>query len=58
MSITTEEYWDCDCDENYIHPKSQKWCSICKTRPEDQPDSIIKEVLKHGFKIKNLPPTE
>lgn len=46
---TTENYWDCECEKDFIHPKSQKECSICGAITEEQPDSRVNEVLAHGF---------
>ena len=43
----TEEYWDCECQYNYIHPKSQKYCKECKAISKNQPDSRLSEVLKY-----------
>lgn len=51
LAKTTTEYWDCECFGNYIHPKSESSCPICGTTAEDQPDSIIREVLKAGLQI-------
>ena len=48
---TTENYWDCECKDNYIHPKSQSRCEVCGAVSEDQPDSIVSEVLAQGFKL-------
>ena len=44
---------DCETEikekENCIHPKSEPYCSICKTNADEQPDSRINEVRKlHG----------
>jgi hypothetical protein len=47
--LTTDKYWDCECLENFIHPKSQKTCFKCCTREDEQPDSRISEVLSSGF---------
>jgi hypothetical protein len=46
---TTEEYWDCECQDSepYIHPKSENTCLKCGSYSEDQPDSRVGEVLKH-----------
>jgi len=44
MIETTSKYWDCECKHNYIHPKSERECSICKVKEEDQPDSRVDEV--------------
>jgi len=42
---TDPRYWDCECDTNYMHPKSEPSCPECNTRSEDQPDSRINELL-------------
>jgi hypothetical protein len=41
---TTPKFWDCECTELYIHPKSVTECAKCSARAEDQPDSRITEV--------------
>ncbi len=44
-SGTNPNFWDCECDTNYIHNKSEKThCSICDCYEEDQPDSMENEV--------------
>jgi hypothetical protein len=40
------EYWDCECDNNFIHPISQEVCNMCATNRENQPNSREDEV-KH-----------
>lgn len=44
--ITHPEYWDCECEEDYIHPKERDGgqCRRCGAYEADQPDSLIKEV--------------
>lgn len=42
--VLTSDYWDCECEDNFIHPKSQKSCSRCGALAEDQPDSRANEV--------------
>jgi hypothetical protein len=44
MPLTTDQYWDCSCDVNYIHPKGQAKCNFCGDEREDAPDSRIYEV--------------
>ncbi len=45
MIVTNENYWDCDCDENYIHEKAEeKYCPKCDTFHFDQPDSREDEI--------------
>lgn len=46
------DYWDCECDDNYIHPVNEKTCQICRSSSETQPNSRESEVLafiKHSF---------
>ena len=44
--MTTDKYWDCECETRYIHSKDIKVCDQCFARQEDQPDSIETEVMK------------
>ncbi len=48
---TTEKYWDCECKNNFIHSRIQNQCGICGAKAEEQPDSRINEVLRHGFSL-------
>ncbi len=48
----TDEYWDCECEKEYIHLRSQEICPICKAGQEEQPNSRVIEVLKYGFVIR------
>jgi hypothetical protein len=46
--VTDPKFWDCECPgapSEYIHPKSQKVCKKCGTRPENQPDSRVNEIV-------------
>ena len=54
MTIKThDEYWDCECDDNYIHAKSDnKYCATCDTHEDEQPDSRIDEVRQHKLALK------
>jgi len=45
----TDEYWDCECEKDYIHLRLQESCPVCKAESEDQPDSRVQEVIKNGF---------
>jgi len=38
------DYWDCECDDNYIHFKARTNCSKCGAIQEDQPSSRSNEV--------------
>ena len=50
---TTDKYWDCECDNDYIHPKSQHRCEKCGASSEEGPDAHVLEVVRElgiGFK--------
>jgi len=42
--LTDQDYWDCECEKNYIHPKTHAMCPYCGAWAKDQPDSISEEV--------------
>ena len=44
--VTTKNYWDCECEQNYIHSKNEQLCSHCYAIPDEQPDSRVDEVFK------------
>jgi len=47
--ITTDAYWDCECESQYIHPSKYDVCLACDTRRDEQPDSLISEVGLRNF---------
>jgi len=47
-------YWDCECEENYIHPRTQAKCEVCGALAEDQPDSHADEVEAMDFDLSDL----
>ncbi len=49
--ITTNRYWDCDCDQDYIRPVEQVECRKCGAEGEDQPDSRINEIAALGIAL-------
>ena len=46
QDLTTENYWDCECEQDYIHSKNEQLCSRCYVIPDDQPDSRVAEVFE------------
>jgi len=54
LAKTTLEYWDCECEQGYIHPKTESRCAACEATQEHQPDSIIREVLKAGPELQSV----
>jgi hypothetical protein len=45
-NLTTILFWDCDCILNYIHPKDEPTCKECGCRKDEQPDSMLREVIR------------
>lgn len=41
---TTSDFWDCECEEEYIHHSGQPCCTKCGAIREDCPDSRLSEV--------------
>lgn len=48
---TTDLFWDCECKEHYVHPKTQKICLRCFTNCDDQPDSRTDEAARYGLLV-------
>jgi len=51
--VLTSEYWDCECEENYIHTRSEKKCCICGAFRSDQPLARLSEVVAIGLPLKS-----
>ncbi len=47
--VTCERYWDCECDNNYIHPKTEPICFICGCNADNMPDSLVVEVAEVAY---------
>lgn len=45
---TNDNYWDCECEENYIHSKEFTYCPKCNSVPFEMPDSREGEI-KYGY---------
>lgn len=44
--ITTPNYWECECDDKYIHDKDDAtMCFKCNSNEEDYPDARLHDVL-------------
>lgn len=46
--FTHDDYYDCECEVNYIHPKGVI-CPVCKADEEEQPDSMWSELVELGI---------
>ncbi len=45
---TTSLFWECECEEAYIHPLYRDECCACGVRREDAPDARLLEVVRHA----------
>ena len=54
FDFTTPEYWDCECEHNFIQPAHIDQCPRCWARREECPDSHTQEVLAAGLPIFHL----
>ena len=50
---TTSLFWDCECEERYIHPFHLRECPACGVWREDAPDARLMEVIRlaHEFDL-------
>ena len=46
---TTTLFWDCECEENYIHALIEENCPACGATREEAPDSRVNEVFSHSI---------
>ncbi len=42
---TDSRFWDCNCQENYIHSATEDKCLICGTKRKGQPISRMDEII-------------
>lgn len=40
------EYWDCECESDFIHSISENICSVCNSEKENNPNSRENEIEK------------
>ena len=41
----TPDYWDCECEHDFIHSAAVPQCGLCGVTCEEGPDSHLTEVL-------------
>jgi len=46
--FTTPDFWDCECKDDYIHPKTMSSCPECLADSDNSPDSRVEEVQAKG----------
>ena len=50
--ILSEDYWDCECDIDYIHSNEETACIKCGALREEQPPAREREVKKIEVSVK------
>ncbi|MDA8338919.1 MAG: hypothetical protein M0Z70_06425 [Nitrospiraceae bacterium] len=50
--ILNLDYWDCECENNFIHPISQQRCDSCGSVQEECPSSRENEVWTSSSSLK------
>lgn len=48
---TSQLFWDCECDEHYIHPASEAECYACMARRDESPDSRVDEIQRYSDEL-------
>ena len=54
--MTTNLYWDCNCDSNFIRPSGMSMCEDCGAWRDESPDSRINELRDDGIHVDWLDP--
>jgi hypothetical protein len=39
-----DNYWDCECEHDFIHTVEKNDCSVCRAIKEEQPNSRNNEI--------------
>jgi hypothetical protein len=50
-ALYTNLFWDCACEENFIHPVSEDGCGGCGVERGGQPPSLVVEVLRQKSRL-------
>jgi len=47
---TTTDFWECQCQENFIHPIFKRRCPKCKAWAEESPNARVEDILRLMYK--------
>jgi hypothetical protein len=47
-SYTTPLFWNCECEEYYIHSLLEEACPVCKATRDESPDARVDEVFRYS----------
>ncbi len=45
---TTPLFWDCECEEYYIHSCLEEACPVCNATQEESPNARVDEVFRNS----------
>lgn len=45
--ITHPMFWECECEKDFIHHKTEKRCISCKANADEQSDARIEDVFRY-----------
>ena len=51
--FTTPLFWDCECEEDYIHSCLDEACPVCKAMQEESSDARVDEVFRYSSELNN-----
>ena len=54
--ITTDLFWDCDCEQRYIRPADMPTCENCGADQDECPPSRINEIWYFGIHVDWMEP--
>ena len=49
--VTTTLFWECECQQRYLSPRSQEQCPDCRIHRSDAPDARLNEIWSHAAEI-------
>jgi len=44
---TTFEFWECNCEDKYLHHHYETECPICKSIKDESPDARLYDVIEN-----------
>lgn len=49
--ITTSQYWECECVDDYVKPFWLAYCHECSMNKDDAPSARVTDVIKYNLEI-------
>jgi hypothetical protein len=48
---TTVLFWECECQQDFLHPIDQERCHACGFPRSESPDARLETVLRDGSRV-------